>query len=248
MRSPLQQFILQALDPSLLPRENVLSMIARFEQARSPEQLEKLVVSLAEWIEQAGEPGLVNSFRAWITLMLAQRIGRSGRTLELDVRKEEEAKMTTLLERARKWGEERDVRHLTAFATTVHVAYRMFHETLVLDRDRQLHQPRAGRITDCVPKRLRLLPRDSSTRLSVLSQHPWRRAVWHWHRALDGARSGPRSRTRPWAWWSDRNQPLWRLGSRSLAASRGPFSFHQRCWRALGHCGGSYSSEPNRGR
>ncbi len=107
-RHPYLLIELQALDPSLLPRENVLSMIARFEQARSPEQLEKLVVSLAQWIEQAGEPDLVDSFRAWITLVLAQRIGRTGRTLELDVRKEEEAKMTTLIERARKWGQERD--------------------------------------------------------------------------------------------------------------------------------------------
>ena len=54
------------------------------------------------------KPDLVDSFRAWITLVLAQRIGRTGRTLELDVRKEEEAKMTTLIERARKWGQERD--------------------------------------------------------------------------------------------------------------------------------------------
>ena len=96
---------LQAIDPSLLPHDNVLSMIARFEQARSPEQLEELVASVAEWIERAGEPDLVDSFTAWITLVLAQRISGSGRTLELDVTQEEGAKMTTLIERARKWGE-----------------------------------------------------------------------------------------------------------------------------------------------
>ena len=50
---------LQALDPSLLPPENVLSMIARLEQARSPEQFEEFLDSLAEWLERAGEPDAV---------------------------------------------------------------------------------------------------------------------------------------------------------------------------------------------
>ena len=104
-RHPYLLIELQAIDPSLLPHDNVLSMIARFEQARSPEQLEELVASVAEWIERAGEPDLVDSFTAWITLVLAQRISGSGRTLELDVTQEEGAKMTTLIERARKWGE-----------------------------------------------------------------------------------------------------------------------------------------------
>ncbi len=99
---------LQAVDLSLLPRENVLSMIAGLEQARSPEQFEEFLASLAEWLERAGEPDLVASFRAWITLVLAPRIGAAGRALELNVGREEEARMTTLIERVRKWGEERD--------------------------------------------------------------------------------------------------------------------------------------------
>ena len=99
---------LQAVDLSLLPRENVLSMIAGLEQARSPEQFEEFLASLAEWLERAGEPDLVASFRAWITLVLAPRIGTAGRALELNVGREEEARMTTLIERVRKWGEERD--------------------------------------------------------------------------------------------------------------------------------------------
>ena len=37
---------MQALDPAFLPRRNVLSMIARLEQARSLEQLEELVYRL----------------------------------------------------------------------------------------------------------------------------------------------------------------------------------------------------------
>ena len=43
---------LQALDASVLPPENALSMIARLEQARSREQREELVVSLV-----TGQPG-----------------------------------------------------------------------------------------------------------------------------------------------------------------------------------------------
>ena len=46
---------LQALDPSLLPPENVLSMIARLEQARSPKEVDELVAPLAYWLEQAGD-------------------------------------------------------------------------------------------------------------------------------------------------------------------------------------------------
>ena len=44
----------QALDPSLLPPDNVLAMITRFEQARSPEEVDELVAPLADWLERAG--------------------------------------------------------------------------------------------------------------------------------------------------------------------------------------------------
>lgn len=37
------------LDASGLPPDNVLSMIARLEQARSTEQLKELLASLADW-------------------------------------------------------------------------------------------------------------------------------------------------------------------------------------------------------
>ena len=74
-RHPYLLIELQTLDPSTLPYGSVLSMIARFEQARSPEQLERLVAT-------------------------------AGRELELKIRSEEEARMTTLIERAREWGEE----------------------------------------------------------------------------------------------------------------------------------------------
>lgn len=99
---------LRELDLSLLPRENVLSMIAGLEQARSLEQFEKFLVPLAEWLERVRDPDLLASFRAWVTLVLAPRVGSAEQTLELDVRRKEEAKMTTLIERVRKWSEERD--------------------------------------------------------------------------------------------------------------------------------------------
>ncbi len=81
-------------------------MIARFEQARSPEQLERLVATLADWVERADAEELLDSFREWISRVLVQRHGPAGRTLELKIRSEEEARMTTLIERAREWGEE----------------------------------------------------------------------------------------------------------------------------------------------
>lgn len=102
----------QALDPSVLRPDNVLAMIAKFEQAGSPEDLEQLVAPLADLLDRAGEPKLVESFRAWITLVVAQRFGSAGRDLELHIATEEEREMTTLIERARKWGEERDQKWL----------------------------------------------------------------------------------------------------------------------------------------
>ena len=88
---------LQALDPSPLPPDNVLAMIAKFEQAQSPEEVDELVALLADWLERVGEPDLVERFRAWTTLVVAQRFGSAGRELELKLRKEEEGKMTTLI-------------------------------------------------------------------------------------------------------------------------------------------------------
>ena len=103
---------IQALDPSRLPSNNVLAMIARFEQAPTVEELELLAAPLADWLGRIGEQELVDTFGAWITLVLTQRFGSTGRELELKLRNEEDQKMTTLIERARKWGEERDQRWL----------------------------------------------------------------------------------------------------------------------------------------
>ena len=98
---------LQALDPSRLPLDNVLAIIAKFEQASSPERLAELVTALPGWLEGTGETELASRFRVWVTLVLARRFGVAGRELERRIRNEEEADMT-LMERARKWGEERE--------------------------------------------------------------------------------------------------------------------------------------------
>ncbi len=100
---------IQSEDPSLLPADNVLAMIARFEQARTAAALEELAVELADWLEATGEPELDGAFQTWIELVLTQRHGPKGEKLRrtLRTRKREKGTMT-LLERARKWGEERD--------------------------------------------------------------------------------------------------------------------------------------------
>lgn len=98
----------QTLDPSILPPDNVLAMIARFEQAPSLAQVKRLLVPLADLLERAAEPKLVEIFRAWITLVVAQRFGPEREYVELQIGTEEDRKMTTLIDRARKWGEERD--------------------------------------------------------------------------------------------------------------------------------------------
>ena len=96
---------IQALDLSRLPSDNALSMIAALEQAGTGEQVEQLVAPLVHWLKQTGDPVLWEGFRAWITLVLAQRVGLAGSDLELMLRSEEEGEMTTLIERSREWGE-----------------------------------------------------------------------------------------------------------------------------------------------
>ena len=108
---PRQRYLLieiRAQNPASLPLDNVLAMIARFEQAPTAQALEELAGSLGDWLDATGEPELAGAFVAWITHVLAQRFGPAGRTLQRKLRNEEEGTMTTLIERARKWGEERD--------------------------------------------------------------------------------------------------------------------------------------------
>ena len=99
---------IQTKDTAKLPPDNVLAMIAKFEQAPTAEALEELIGSLPEWFERIESPGLAESFAAWVTHVLAQRHGEHGAELQHKLRHEEDARMTTLIDRAREWGKERD--------------------------------------------------------------------------------------------------------------------------------------------
>ena len=96
---------LQTLDASVLPQENVLSMITRFEQARTGKRLEELVASLTSWLEPAGELRLLDSFKAWVDLVLEGRTDGTEGTQEPIGKQKEQAKMT-LIDRVRIWREE----------------------------------------------------------------------------------------------------------------------------------------------
>ena len=83
-------------------------MLAKFEQAGTPERLAELVASLSEWLERTGDAVLASRLRVWVRLVLARQFGAAeGTKLKRRIRNEEEADMT-LMERARKWGEERN--------------------------------------------------------------------------------------------------------------------------------------------
>lgn len=97
---------LQRLDPASLPEDNVLSMIAALEQARSPERLVELALSLRDWAERAGAQELLGIFTEWISQVLVIRDGPGGKEQEIRIRRQEEARMSMLIERARQWGEE----------------------------------------------------------------------------------------------------------------------------------------------
>ena len=99
---------IQAEDPAALSPDNVLSMIARFEQAATAAALEELVRSLPDWLTRIRLPEFEEPFMAWATRVLTQRHRDRGKELQRKLRMEEEARMTTLIERARQWGEERD--------------------------------------------------------------------------------------------------------------------------------------------
>lgn len=97
---------LQRLDPASLPEDNALGVIAALEQARSPERLLELALSLTDWAERARARELLDIFGGWISQVLVMRHGPAGRKLELGIRKQEDARMSMLIERARQWGEE----------------------------------------------------------------------------------------------------------------------------------------------
>ena len=97
---------LRALDPLLLPVENVVSLVTMLEQADSQAQLEQLGASLGDWLRRVGETELLQSFEVWITQVLEERTGPRGRP-DLNIGTEEDGGMSSALaERVRKWGDE----------------------------------------------------------------------------------------------------------------------------------------------
>ena len=99
---------IQAEDPAGLPPDNVLAMIARFEQAPSAQALEELVGSLPDWFTQIDEPGLAESFVDWIAYLVAEPYHKSGTKTQRQPTKERVAELTTLFDRVQQWGKERD--------------------------------------------------------------------------------------------------------------------------------------------
>ncbi len=94
------------LDPASLPRDNAFAMIARLEQVRSAADLERVWRVLARWVKRAEAEELLDSFIPWIRLVLAARVGRTAEEIDQLIEPEENDRMSTLIERARKWGEE----------------------------------------------------------------------------------------------------------------------------------------------
>ncbi len=97
----------QTTDPASLPPDNVLAMIAKFEQAPTAEALDELVASLPDWFTRARLPEFREPILAWVTHVLTLRHGERGKELQRKLKREEEPGMT-LIERARQWGRERD--------------------------------------------------------------------------------------------------------------------------------------------
>ena len=81
-------------------------MMAALERARVPKRLEELALSLADWAGRVRAEELLASFTGWVVEVLVQRYGPEGRALATRIMNQEGVRMSTLLERARQWGEE----------------------------------------------------------------------------------------------------------------------------------------------
>ncbi len=97
----------QSQDPASLPRNNALAMISAFERAPSADALLELAARLDEWLKTDEDRELAKAVLAWVFHVLSRRFGPEGRELTRNLIDKEED-MTTLIERAKKWGEERD--------------------------------------------------------------------------------------------------------------------------------------------
>ncbi len=98
---------IQSQDHDSLPRNNALAMISAFERAPSADALLELTARLDEWLKTDEDRELAKAVLAWVFHVLSRRFGPEGRELTRNLIDKEED-MTTLIERAKKWGEERD--------------------------------------------------------------------------------------------------------------------------------------------
>ena len=64
-----------------LPPHNRFADIRELDAVGSPEELEELAESLADWVERTGAPELMDRFRKWVDLVLAPAVhfSREGR-------------------------------------------------------------------------------------------------------------------------------------------------------------------------
>ncbi len=97
---------LRALDGSLLVEENIVSLMAILERARTLGQLEEVGAAMADWLVRVGDTRLLDSVEAWITLVLQKRTSPPGKAAKLQIRQKEEGRMSTLAERVKRWGDE----------------------------------------------------------------------------------------------------------------------------------------------
>ena len=107
-RHPYLLVEIQAEDPAGLPPDNVLAMIASFEQAPSAKALEELVDSLPLWFARIDEPRLAESFPDWIRHLMAEPRDKSDNEVQRQPTKEGVAELTTLFDRVQQWSKERD--------------------------------------------------------------------------------------------------------------------------------------------
>ena len=98
---------IQSQDHDSLPRNNALAMISAFERAPSADALLELTAGLDEWLKTDEDRELAKAVLLWVVHVLSRRFGPEREELKRTLMNEEED-MTTLIERAKKWGEERD--------------------------------------------------------------------------------------------------------------------------------------------
>ena len=97
---------LQAPGPYGPPTENLLSMIAELERAKTRERLEELAGMLPELAVRIQDPSLIGRLETWIELVRAWKISPDGGVPQINFNRMEEEEMPTLLERALEWNKE----------------------------------------------------------------------------------------------------------------------------------------------